>query len=359
MNRRVYIAAASQISIQKPLSEEWMTHPLRYDEPYVRCADPDFRQFFSPMQARRMGLLMKRAVTVSRAVMEASGIGCPDAIVTGTGLGCLENTKLFLDAMLKDGEQSLSPTPFMQSTHNTISSLIAIQMGCKCYNCTYSQGDISFESALLDAFIQLQSGAISNALVGSHDETTPTAAALLQQSGYASPDAPLSEASVATVIMAEDCAGGTTGSSDASLRSAPPFAPLTVPPLNVPRVAVSSHAVVPPADNREEKTESERSETSTRQRVPSAENILCELADVRILWRPKNLVDVIGEYGAEYVMESNEYQALFGRNCSASGLGTYAAAHLIAAGRYSSVLVVNEASDNVGLVYLRKPCGDC
>ena len=37
------------------------------------------------------------------------------------------------------------------------------------------------------------------------------------------------------------------GSSDASLRSAPPLASLTVPPLNVPRVAVSSHtdAVAP------------------------------------------------------------------------------------------------------------------
>ena len=34
---------------------------------------------------------------------------------------------------------------------------------------------------------------------------------------------------------------GSIDSSDASLRSAPPFASLTVPPLNVPRVAVSSH----------------------------------------------------------------------------------------------------------------------
>ena len=42
-------------------------------------------------------------------------------------------------------------------------------------------------------------------------------------------------------------AGDTCGSSTASLRSAPPFASLTVPPLNVPRVAVVSPAEVSPA----------------------------------------------------------------------------------------------------------------
>lgn len=198
MEKKIYIKAISHISAQNP-SEEWMTSPIEYSTPYTRAIDPDFKQFISPMQARRMGKLLKRALFTSLSVINETGIEHPEAIITGTGMGCLESTELFLDSLCKEGEQTLKPTYFMQSTHNTISSLIGIQTGCHNYNATYSQGGISFESALLDAFIQFKLGKIKNALVGVHDEVTPSAYEILKRGGFLCANLN-SEASVAFML---------------------------------------------------------------------------------------------------------------------------------------------------------------
>ncbi|MDR1557961.1 MAG: beta-ketoacyl synthase chain length factor [Tannerellaceae bacterium] len=180
----IYILAARQISAQSPLCEAWMDTPVSYDEAYVRSIDPDYKPYFAPNAARRLGKILKRALLTSRQVMEACRIPHPDAIITATGLGCIENTGFFLDALTREGEELLKPTHFMQSTHNTISSLIAIDAHCHGYNSTYSHKGISFECALLDAFMQLKNGSIQTALVGAHDEMTPDYFKLLKRIGY-------------------------------------------------------------------------------------------------------------------------------------------------------------------------------
>jgi 3-oxoacyl-(acyl-carrier-protein) synthase len=116
--------------------------------------------------------------------MEETGITQPDAIITATGLGCVENTEIFLDALVREGETLLKPTCFMQSTHNTISSLIAIDIHCHGYNTTYAHKGISFECALSDAFLQLKNEQIETVLVGAHDEMTPNYFFLLKLIGY-------------------------------------------------------------------------------------------------------------------------------------------------------------------------------
>lgn len=161
-----------------------MTAPVVYQDEYVRSIDPDFKAYFPPLVARKMGRLLKRALITSLEAMKTSDTKEPEAIVTGTGLGCVENTEVFLTALTSQGEELLQPTHFMQSTHNTIGSLIAIHTHNHGYNATYSQKGLSFESALLDAFVQFQLGRISSALVGSHDEVTPTYFGLLKQIGY-------------------------------------------------------------------------------------------------------------------------------------------------------------------------------
>lgn len=86
----------------------------------------------------------------------------------------------------------------MQSTHNTISSLIAIILKCHGYNNTYSHKGISFESSLFDAWIQIKSGMIRNALVGAHDEVTPFMDLVMERTH---PEYSLvSEASVSTIV---------------------------------------------------------------------------------------------------------------------------------------------------------------
>ena len=52
---KVYIRSAAQISIQQPLCDNWMEHPLSYDTPFATAIDPDFRTYMNPLQSRRMG----------------------------------------------------------------------------------------------------------------------------------------------------------------------------------------------------------------------------------------------------------------------------------------------------------------
>jgi len=184
MNNNIYINSIKQISAQKPLSDEWFDNPVFYNEQYIRAIDVDYRQFFTPNEARRLGKILKRALLVSREAMKESGVANPDAIITGTGLGCIENTEIFLDKLVREGEELLNPTHFMQSTHNTISSLIAIDAKCHGYNSTYAHKGISFECALQDAFLQMQFGRVKTVLAGAHDEMTPAYFTLLQKAGY-------------------------------------------------------------------------------------------------------------------------------------------------------------------------------
>jgi 3-oxoacyl-(acyl-carrier-protein) synthase len=184
MMGKVYIQAAEQISIQTPLSEEWMEQPIVYHEPFVKAVNPAFREYIAPNEARRMGNIMKRAIVTSLKVLKETGINHPDAIITGTSIGSLNYTEKFLDDLVENGEESLSPTYFMQTTHNTVSSTISIFTATHSYNTTYSHGGISFELALKDAWMQLNLGQISNALVGGHDEMVESYYELLRKTGY-------------------------------------------------------------------------------------------------------------------------------------------------------------------------------
>lgn len=173
MANRCYVNSISQVSCQKPLTDEWFESPCLYEGKYIRAQEPDTKGLIAPSEARRMSKILKRAVCTSLTALQDSDITEPDAIITGTGMGCMENSEKFLADMSELGEQCLKPTLFMQSTHNTISSLIAIKLKCHGYNNTYSHKGISFESSLLDAWIQIKGGMISSALAGAHDEVTP------------------------------------------------------------------------------------------------------------------------------------------------------------------------------------------
>lgn len=173
MANRCFINSLAQVSCQKPLSDEWFDSPCLYSEDYVRAQDPDTKGLIVPSEARRMSKILKRTVSTAITALNNSEIKHPDAIITGTGMGCMENSEKFLIDLSRFGENCLKPTLFMQSTHNTISSLIAIILKCHGYNNTYSHKGISFESSLLDAWIQMKSGMIRNALIGAHDEVTP------------------------------------------------------------------------------------------------------------------------------------------------------------------------------------------
>lgn len=143
----------------------------------------EIRDYVKPLEARRMGKIMKSSLLSSLKALKVAGVEQPDAIITGTALGCLENSELLLRQLTEEGEVTLKPTYFMQSTHNTISSNIAIRLGCHGYNITYTQDDDSLKWALRDAELLLQSGKVRTVLVGCHDETTSMYRDLLHRIG--------------------------------------------------------------------------------------------------------------------------------------------------------------------------------
>lgn len=147
----------------------------------------ELKEFVSPMESRRMGKLMKAAHLTSLRALKKAGIECPDAIITATSRGMLEISLQFLDDITAFGEELLKPTLFMQSTHNTLSSAIAIRTKCHGYNTTYSHGDESFEWAMRDAVRLIQTGKVNSVLVGSFDESTPSFSMIAERSGEEKP----------------------------------------------------------------------------------------------------------------------------------------------------------------------------
>ena len=143
----------------------------------------EIRKYVKPIAARRMGKLMKSSLLSSLTALEQAGVEMPDAVITGTAYGCLENTERLLRQINAEEEESISPTYFMQSTHNTIGSNIAIKLGCHGYNSTYSQRGDSLEWAIRDAELLIRSGKCRTVLVGCHDESTPTLKSMLDRIG--------------------------------------------------------------------------------------------------------------------------------------------------------------------------------
>ena len=133
----------------------------------------DYKEYISPKEGRRMGKLMKAATLTSLMALRKAGIECPGAIITATANGMLETSEKFLVDMVDNGEETLSPTLFMQSTHNTIGSAIAIRTQCHGYNITYTQGKDSMKWALRDAERMIRMGKAKTVLVGCHDESSP------------------------------------------------------------------------------------------------------------------------------------------------------------------------------------------
>ena len=309
MNHRpIYITSATQISMQQPLSEAWLdkvvfsssepsavSEPYVSSEPYVRSMEPDFRQWLPPLVSRRMGTLMKRTLVAALKVMADSGITSPDAIITGTGLGCIENTELLLHQLTAGEEETLKPTWFMQSTHNTLSSLIAIHTHCHGYNTTYSHRSQSFDAALLDAVTQLRLGDIANALVVAADELTPTTFAILRRTGMVGQpgQVPATEATVAMLLTTD----ATRALCQVESLQMTAMLPDGVPQ---PDLLVTGHNGLP---------ENDAFYDAVAARFPG---IPCF-----------------------------RYKRLFGEGFSSPALGLYAAAHLLRQGRAHRLLFVN------------------
>ncbi|MEI7981092.1 MAG: beta-ketoacyl synthase chain length factor [Bacteroidota bacterium] len=167
-----FINGIGLISPQKTSeSRDFPSEVMEYTADYLRCIEPVYRNYIDPIQSRRMSRLIKMGITSAKISLADAGCLMPDAIITGTGLGSVEDTEKILGEITKE-ERFLNPTPFIQSTYNTISSQIAIQLKCHNYNSTYVHRTFSFESGLTDALMQMEEGMATHVLVGAIDEMT-------------------------------------------------------------------------------------------------------------------------------------------------------------------------------------------
>ncbi len=169
--KKVYINGIGSISAQKTFDTISFLNAIQhYDATVIFAIDPDYKNYIPPAAARRMAKAIKMSVVASNLALAEANIENLDAIITGTGMGCLNDSEKFVSGIIDNNEQFLTPTPFIQSTHNTVGGQIALGLGCKSYNFTYVHSAISFESAVLDALLQIQIDEATNILVGGVDE---------------------------------------------------------------------------------------------------------------------------------------------------------------------------------------------
>ncbi|MGB0402854.1 MAG: beta-ketoacyl synthase chain length factor [Salibacteraceae bacterium] len=156
------------------------------EEPVLQTAiiKPNYRDYIAPAQIRRMGNAIKMGVVACKDALTEANVDSPDAIIAGTGLGCQQDSEKFLENILKNDEQFLTPTSFIQSTHNTVAGAVALMLKCNAYNFTYCHRGFSFENSLVDAQIMFEEGDGNNILVMGIDEITEHTRQVFQRINY-------------------------------------------------------------------------------------------------------------------------------------------------------------------------------
>lgn len=182
----MYLNAACTISPQITFDVDRLADALvRASGDRINAIEPDYTGWIDPRAIRRMSRVIRMGYASALSALKAAGVQVPDAIITGTAYGCLDDTGIFLSKMIEQNEEALNPTPFIQSTHNTIGSQVALFLKAYGYNQTYVHRAFSFENSLTDALMLTQEHPDYNVLVGGVDEMTDVSYTLLKRLGAA------------------------------------------------------------------------------------------------------------------------------------------------------------------------------
>jgi 3-oxoacyl-[acyl-carrier-protein] synthase II len=181
---KMYIRSSSCISPQNTLGNEgFLIDIAEYTGTRLRAIEPDYKEFIDPKQIRRMSHVIKMGVAAAKDCLNKGNTEMPDAIITGTAFGCIEDTVTFLTRIVEQDEDLLPPTAFIQSTHNTVAAQVALMLKCHGYNNTFVHKGISFESALFDAMMLLNEQEADNILVGGTEEMVDASFKVLTRLG--------------------------------------------------------------------------------------------------------------------------------------------------------------------------------
>ena len=165
----MYLVAASTISHQPTYKKSGYSLRLQKLNKSSNLLHPDYSLIIPANKRRRMSEAIKMSIACTADVLEQGSIAQPDAIIVGTGLGCSQFTKTFLDKISASENSAISPSSFMLSTHNTMAGQISLYLKNHNYNMTHTHNSLSFEYALLDGILSIREGC-DNVLVGGVDE---------------------------------------------------------------------------------------------------------------------------------------------------------------------------------------------
>ncbi|PLX06926.1 MAG: hypothetical protein C0598_13430, partial [Marinilabiliales bacterium] len=165
--KAVYINGIGCVS---PFEFEPQNEDTQEALPYFQIVKPNYKEYINPKVLRRMSKIVRMGIVSSSQALAEAAIEKPDAIITATGMGCQADTEKFLNSMIDNGEELLTPTSFIQSTHNTVGGSIALGQQNNGYNLTYVHRTFSFESALIDSILKLNANEAQNVLLGGFDE---------------------------------------------------------------------------------------------------------------------------------------------------------------------------------------------
>ena len=164
-----YINSASTISYQNTFGKNCFSENMIPVKHLSALIHPNYKEFIESGMLRRMSEIIKMSICCSLDCIMKSKIKEPDAIIVGTGLGCLHDTDKFFNDIISSENHLISPTPFIQSTHNTIAGQLSLILKNHNYNMTHTQNSLSFEHALQDGLLCLDEGK-EYVLVGAADE---------------------------------------------------------------------------------------------------------------------------------------------------------------------------------------------
>ena len=181
----IFIRAASCISPQETFNHQlFFSEPREYTKNILRVTEPDYKNILDAKQLRRMSKIIRMGVATALTCLKEAGEENVDAIVTGTAYGCMEDSENFLKNIVVQNEEMLSPTAFIQSTHNTVGAQIALILKCHNYNNTFVHKGFSFEHALIDATLLFHENQAQTVLAGSDDEITDFTFGILKRFGF-------------------------------------------------------------------------------------------------------------------------------------------------------------------------------
>lgn len=190
----LYIHSAGWISAAGTQKEnDFLPEAFSYEGNRLNAQEPDYTGMIPSMQLRRMSKAVRIGIAATKLALKNAGIEKPDAISVGTAMGCLQDTEAFLGKLVTQNEQMLTPTAFIQSTHNTVAGQIALLLGCHGHNLTYVHRGHSFEHAMINTQLYLQQHPDQTVLTGGLDELTNSSEILMQRAGVYTTDQVKSE----------------------------------------------------------------------------------------------------------------------------------------------------------------------